>query len=115
MLHVPKTINSEEKIVRSGRLVRYPNAKATILICHGFMSDKFDVGFLRHMFPQGKFNFMTFDFRAHGENCEGQRCTFGRDESLDVINCSAIYKKSSAIKREAGHCVWLFNGSSCIN
>lgn len=84
MLNVPKTVNSDEKIVRYGRLVRYPNAKATILICHGFMTDKFDVAFLRNMFPQGKFNFMTFDFRAHGENCEGQRCTFGRDECLDV-------------------------------
>ena len=84
MLQVPKVAHSDEKIVRYGRLVRYPHAKATILICHGFMTDKFDVAFLRNMFPQGKFNFMTFDFRAHGENCEGQRCTFGRDECLDV-------------------------------
>ena len=92
MLNVPKTSNSEEKIVRYGRLVRYPNAKATILICHGFMTDKFDVAFLRHMFPQGKFNFMTFDFRAHGENCDGQRCTFGRDECLDVTTAAQFIR-----------------------
>jgi pimeloyl-ACP methyl ester carboxylesterase len=98
MLHVPKTSNSEEKIIRSGRLVRYPNAKATILICHGFMTDKFDVAFLRHMFPQGKFNFMTFDFRAHGENCEGQRCTFGRDESLDVTTAARFIKNHPQLK-----------------
>lgn len=92
MLNVPKTANSDEKIVRYGRLVRYPNAKATILICHGFMTDKFDVAFLRHMFPQGKYNFVTFDFRAHGENCEGQRCTFGKDESLDVMTAARFIK-----------------------
>jgi pimeloyl-ACP methyl ester carboxylesterase len=28
---------------------------------------------------------MTFDFRAHGQDCQGQYCTFGRDECLDVI------------------------------
>ena len=50
-LNVPKKEGSDKKIVRYGRLVRYPNAQATILICHGFMCDKFDVGFLRHMFP----------------------------------------------------------------
>ena len=98
MLNVPKTSNSEEKIVRYGRLVRYPHAKATILICHGFMTDKFDVAFLRHMFPQGKFNFMTFDFRAHGENCEGQRCTFGRDESLDVTTAARFIKNHPQLK-----------------
>lgn len=97
-LHVPKKSTSDEKIIRYGRLVRYPNAQATILICHGFMCDKFDVGFLRHMFPQGKYNFMTFDFRAHGENTEGQRCTFGRDEALDVITAAYFVKNHEAIK-----------------
>ncbi len=97
-LHVPKKANSAEKIIRYGRLVRYPNAQATILICHGFMCDKFDVGFLRHMFPQGKYNFMTFDFRAHGENSEGQRCTFGRDESLDVITAAYFLKNHEHLK-----------------
>ncbi len=97
-LHVPKKANSGEKIIRYGRLVRYPNAQATILICHGFMCDKFDVQFLRHMFPQGKYNFMTFDFRAHGENSEGQRCTFGRDESLDVITAAYFIKNHEALK-----------------
>jgi len=28
---------------------------------------------------------MTFDFRAHGENPDGQCCTFGQDEKNDVI------------------------------
>ena len=92
-LNVPKSRYSDKKIIRLGRLVRYPGAQATILICHGFMCDKFDVGFLRHMFPAGKFNFMTFDFRAHGEHCEGQRCTLGRDEALDVITAAHFLKQ----------------------
>lgn len=99
-LHSPKTRNSKQKIVRFGRLIRYKNAKATILICHGFMTDKHDVAFLRHMFPEGKYNFMTFDFRAHGENCQGQRCTLGRDEALDVITATKFIKEHPHIGKK---------------
>ncbi|HRN77829.1 MAG TPA: alpha/beta fold hydrolase [Candidatus Dependentiae bacterium] len=73
------------KIERSGILVRYKNAKATVLVCHGFMCDKHDAGLLRRLFPRGKYNVMTFDFRAHGENVAGQECTLGHDEAHDVI------------------------------
>jgi pimeloyl-ACP methyl ester carboxylesterase len=81
----PVAHGSQDTLTRNAILVQYPNAQATILICHGFMCDKYDVGFLRSMFPRGQFNFLTFDFRAHGELTSGQCCTFGRDESLDVI------------------------------
>lgn len=77
--------DSEDTITRQGVLVRCNNAKATILICHGFMCDRYDVGMLRKVFKKSLFNVMTFDFRAHGEDSQGQYCTFGRDESLDVI------------------------------
>jgi pimeloyl-ACP methyl ester carboxylesterase len=72
-------------IARNGMLVRRNGAKATVLVCHGFMCDKYDVGILRKMFKKNEFNVMTFDFRGHGENSDGQYCTFGRDEALDVI------------------------------
>ena len=100
ILNVPKTEFSEKKILRYGRLVRYPTAQATILICHGFMTDKYDVGFLRHMFPQGKYNFMTFDFRAHGENSHGQCCTLGRDEALDVITAAQFIKNHPELQEK---------------
>lgn len=72
-------------IMRKGFLLKKPNAQATVLVCHGFMCDKFDTAFLRMIFPVCC-NVMTFDFRAHGENVgEEQYCTFGRDEAHDVI------------------------------
>ncbi len=83
-LYPKEHAQSDQTITRAGMLVRYPNAKATILVCHGFMCDRFDVGLLRRVFPKN-YNIMTFDFRAHGENRAGQLCTFGRDESQDVI------------------------------
>lgn len=84
-IYSQKEKNSDEKLVRKGVLVRHPRAIATVLICHGFMCDKYDVAFLRHVFPSGLFNVMIFDFRGHGEEAQGQKCTLGRDEAYDVI------------------------------
>ncbi len=77
--------NAEDraKIMRTGILIQRKDARGTVLLCHGFMCDKFDTGFLRLLFPN--FNVMTFDFRAHGEHVdEKQLCTFGKDEACDV-------------------------------
>ena len=90
--------DSDERIERKGVLVRYPNADGTILICHGFMCDKFDVAFLRNLFPKKKFNIMTFDFRAHGENTDGQICTFGKSEALDVQTAANFLRQHPALQ-----------------
>ncbi len=76
---------SDRVLVRRGVLVTIPNAVATVVICHGFMCDKYDAGFLRTFFPNNQFNFLTFDFRAHGDVSDGQCCTFGFHEAFDVI------------------------------
>jgi len=86
-------------ITRKGFLLKKPTAQATVLVCHGFMCDKFDSAFLRMIFPMCC-NVMTFDFRAHGENVsEHQYCTFGRDEANDVI-AAVNYLKS---RPDIGH------------
>lgn len=79
-----ESAESDKKITRKAHLVTYPNAEATIVMCHGFMCDKYDIAFLRRLFPRGKFNVLTFDFRGHGEDRGSQQCTFGKDEVYDV-------------------------------
>jgi uncharacterized protein len=90
--------DSETRILRKGVLARRDNAKATILICHGFMCDRYDVGILRKVFKKSQFNVMTFDFRAHGEESAGQYCTFGRDECLDVIAAAQFLRNHPALQ-----------------
>lgn len=92
-LFSPLSSDSDERIERNGTLVRYPDAESTILICHGFMCDRFEVACLRSIFPKKKCNIMTFDFRAHGENPDGQFCTFGRDEALDVQTAARFLRE----------------------
>ena len=84
-MHSQKSANSQETFIRNGIVMSYENASATILICHGFMCDGRDAAFLRGIFPRGRFNFMTFDFRAHGKDAQGQQCTFGMNEKYDVM------------------------------
>jgi pimeloyl-ACP methyl ester carboxylesterase len=84
-LHVPLREHSEQRLDRKAILVRYDSAVATILLCHGFLCDKYDIACFRNMFPVGRFNFLTFDFRGHGENANGQISTLGHDEALDVV------------------------------
>jgi len=74
---------SNEHIARQGILVTRPNARATILVMHGYTSNKVDTGFLRLLFSP--YNILLFDFRAHGEDAEGQLSTLGYDEVHDVF------------------------------
>jgi pimeloyl-ACP methyl ester carboxylesterase len=99
-LYSPINTKSTATITRHAVLVKPPHAKATILICHGFMCDKNDVSFLRYMFPRRLFNTMTFDFRAHGENREGQCCTFGKDEALDVTTAVQFLRNQPDTKNK---------------
>ena len=91
-----ESVSSNKKIYRKGILIKRPKAKATVLICHGYMCDKYDVNFLHVMFKD--YNSMTFDFRAHGENRDGQCCTFGRDESYDVVGAVRFIKNDPDLK-----------------
>lgn len=100
VLYSKQTSGTKKRIMRTGLLTRYKNAEATILICHGFMCDKFDSGLLRSIFPRGRFNVATFDFRGHGDLTDGQCCTLGRDEKYDVIAAARFLRGHSSIKNK---------------
>lgn len=92
VLFAPESSCSSRIIERNAILVRYPDAEATIVVSHGFMCNKFDVTFLRNLFPKNKFNVLTFDYRAHGEKKEGQLCTFGKNEIYDLMTAARFIK-----------------------
>jgi pimeloyl-ACP methyl ester carboxylesterase len=100
LIYPKESAGTKKRIIRSALLTRYKNAEATILICHGFMCDKFDAGLIRSLFPRGKFNFMTFDFRGHGDLTDGQCCTLGYDEKYDVIAAARFLREHSSVKNK---------------
>ncbi len=96
VIYAKESLESDKTIARKCLLIKRPQAKATVLICHGFSLDKFLVSFLHMMFKD--YNSMTFDFRAHGEDYEDQVCTFGRDESYDVVAAVHFIKNDPDLK-----------------
>ncbi len=87
-----KDDQEQARIKRHGILIKHPEAQATILISHGFMCDKYYAGSLHYIFPHSKYNVMAFDFRAHGDEVDGQCCTFGRYEAYDVMAAAQFLK-----------------------
>ena len=111
---VPENAGSDKTIMRQGILVRRAGARATLLIVHGFMCDKYDIDFLSHLLGEHvvhaqpgsdekdtvyRYNTFTIDLRAHGENKQNQCCSFGKNEALDV-RAAAHYLKSRADLKE---------------
>ncbi len=95
----PKLCSHSEKIIaRSGILITHPHSKANVIICHGFMCDKYDAGLLRLIFSPELFNTFVFDFRAHGDLNQGQSCTLGKDEKYDVMAAARFLRGYPAIK-----------------
>lgn len=81
---------TNQMIARQGIIFRKPGARATVMICHGFMCNKTDIRFLRMLFHD--YNVMLFDFRAHGESRARQLCTFGHNEMHDIIAAAHFIK-----------------------
>ena len=69
-------------LTRNGELVIRPEARATVILTHGFKHDKSHTKALRVLFPN--YNTLVFDFRGHGENIAGQCCSFGSNEVADL-------------------------------
>lgn len=91
-----KNINMEEIVLNSftdwtktqplqrrGFFVRKKNPLGTVVICHGYLGCKRHAIFFKHLFPL--YNVVSFDFRAHGDDKDGQVSTIGKDEALDVM------------------------------
>lgn len=99
-LQVPEAADKKHYIERKGILTHYTTAQATVILCHGFMCDKYDTGILRQLFPKGVYNVFIFDFRAHGEASQNQWCTFGKNESQEVITAGIFVKNHPMLKNK---------------
>lgn len=81
---------SRDGLRLSAYLIKRKNAKANLLLCHGYRNTKEFMYAYIEMFPQC--NIIMFDFRAHGES-EGGIITIGCHEYKDVL-ASAEYMKN---------------------
>lgn len=76
------TFTSEDKITLAGIMVTRPNARANVVLCHGYKGTKELMYAYVDLFPH--WNLLLFDFRAHGQS-EGTITSIGYHEYKDVI------------------------------
>lgn len=100
VLHPQEGSSAQPGLTRNAWLFRKPDAKYTVLMCHGFMCCKTDIRFLKSLFfKDSKCNVMFIDFRAHGENAKDQICTFGRDEVYDILAAVDFIRHDPQLKK----------------
>ena len=83
---------------RRGILIRRKHPIGTVVICHGYLGCKRDSLALKHLFP--KYNVLVFDFRAHGDDRDGQVSTIGRDEAFDVMGAVQTIKNDPGMRNK---------------
>jgi len=88
----------KEMFHRNGYLLLRKDAVGTVLICHGYLGCKQDAIALQHLFPT--LNVVAFDFRAHGQDTDGQYSTIGRDEALDVLGAVNFIKAHKVMQNK---------------
>jgi len=88
---------SSTYITRIAEVERKQHARATVILCHGFMCSRDDMKFLRWLFSRE--NTIVFDFRGHGEYASHQSCTFGYDEAHDVIAAADFARSDEQLSK----------------
>lgn len=90
--------NSSDKLLIKGFFIPARNAKGTIIVLHGYSTNKSDV--IRHaeFLNRHGYNTLLFDFRAHGES-KG-KCTLGYLESRDLAGALNYLLKRTDVNLE---------------
>lgn len=85
-------ITTEDNMRLSGLLFKRNNAKANLVLCHGYKGSKEFMYAYIDLFKD--FNILLFDFRAHGKSA-GYITSLGCHEYKDVIAASNFLRKHS--------------------
>jgi pimeloyl-ACP methyl ester carboxylesterase len=75
------TCTTHDNLMLSGLIIKRPQARRIILLCHGYNRSKEFMLPVVEMFPND--TLVLFDFRAHGES-EGNIVSFSIHESSDI-------------------------------
>jgi len=89
------SFKNQDGQVLSGILLKRSNAKANLVLCHGYRGCKELMYGYVDIFPH--FNILLFDFRAHGQS-EGRIISIGCHEYQDVIAATEFMKNATQMQ-----------------
>lgn len=88
-------LTTRDGLVRYGVLTLRHGAKGNVVLCHGAACDKeYMQPFVLDVFKD--YNCLTFDFRRHGEACQGQYSTIGKKEIYEIEAAVALLLEEPA-------------------
>jgi len=93
-------LRTSDGISISSWLIPSSKNKATVIVCHGYGTNKADVLEIARILHGGGFNVVMFDFRGHGES-GGIGCNFGKTETRDVKAVIDFIKVQPKLKNRA--------------
>lgn len=76
------TFSSTDGIKTNGFFIPASKAKATVIVLHGYGTNKSDILSFAEMLYHHNYNVLVFDFRGHGQT-KG-KCTLGFNETKDL-------------------------------
>jgi alpha-beta hydrolase superfamily lysophospholipase len=79
----------------AGWFIPAPDARGTIVYCHGYGENRGQVMSLLHPLREQGFNVLSFDFRGHGDS-QGRTVTFGPREINDLLAACDLAKERGA-------------------
>jgi fermentation-respiration switch protein FrsA (DUF1100 family) len=88
---------TEDGLKLKGWLIVENQDSPTIIICHGFGTNRSDVLVLADFLSRAGYNIFLFDFRGHGES-QGWYTSFGYLEQRDLKSALEFLQQNSEIK-----------------
>ncbi len=90
--------NSTDGLELKGWFINNPRAKGTVILCHGFGTNKSDLVSFPPFLHDAGYNIFMFDFRAHGDS--PGYCSLGYYEVNDLLGAVDYLKSRQDIDRE---------------
>ena len=84
------TFKSTDNIILKGWLIKSDNPKGTIIMTHGYNSNRGNINISKY-FHDNNYNVLMFDFRGHGES-GGNYISMGYYEANDVLGAIKYLK-----------------------
>ncbi|MFH1655244.1 MAG: alpha/beta hydrolase [Candidatus Omnitrophota bacterium] len=90
---------TQDNFILKGWLISNDMASPTIIICHGFGTNRSDVLVLADFLFDAGYNILLFDFRGHGES-QGWYTSFGYQEKRDLQAAVDFLRDSQGLERK---------------
>jgi pimeloyl-ACP methyl ester carboxylesterase len=86
------TVAASDGLMLSGWYIPCPDAKGSVIFCHGYSGNRTPVCYYLELFRKHKLNVLACDFRGHGKS-PGWTAAFGAREYHDIVGAEDYLRR----------------------